>query len=271
MSILITGGDGFLGTAVTSSLSAAGFDVQPVTRRPGRARAVLCDLADPRAVCALLDSTQPEAIVNLAAVADFSPAVLPLLYPVNTLCPAVLANWCAAHDAYLVQASMAVHGRQAACFDTHAPGAPQTDYGRSKWLAEEAIAASGCDSAVIRLGGIFGRGGPAHLGLNRAIAEARAGKRPTVVGRGSAKRNYLHVDDAAAGIATSLAGRLRGVFYAAGEVRSIREMLQAVCDVWLPGQVPLESDGPEAADQIVAPSPELGPVRPFMAGLEACR
>jgi nucleoside-diphosphate-sugar epimerase len=271
MRVLITGAEGFLGTASTAALSAARFDVRAVTRRPGRVGAIECDLADPRAVCALLAAVEPEAIVNLAAAADFSPGVLPLLYPVNTLCPALMANWCAANSAYLVQASMAVHGREAARFDVQQPGAPQTDYGRSKWLAEEAIAASGCPSGVIRLGGIFGSRGPAHLGLNRAIAEAQSRKRPTIVGHGSARRNYIHVDDAAAGIVACVTGRLRGVFYAAGEIQTIRDMLQAVCDVWLPGEVPFEQTGPEAADQIVEASPELGPVRPFRAGLEACR
>lgn len=271
MRVLITGADGFLGVAVAAALSAARFDARPVTRRPGRVGAIQCDLADPLAVCALLDDIRPEAIVNLAAVADFSPGVLPLLYPVNTLCPALIANWCAANDAYLVQASIAVHGRQAARFGAGQPGVPQTDYGRSKWLAEEAIAASGCRSGVIRLGGIFGSGGPAHLGLNRAIAAAQSGQRPTVIGHGSARRNYLHVDDAAACVLACLTARLQGVFYAGGETRTIREMLQTVCDVWLPGEVPLEQAGSESADQIVESSPELGPVRSFRAGLEACR
>ena len=46
MRVLITGADGFLGAAVTASLSAARFDVRPVTRRPGRVGAIECDLAD---------------------------------------------------------------------------------------------------------------------------------------------------------------------------------------------------------------------------------
>jgi nucleoside-diphosphate-sugar epimerase len=45
MRVLITGAEGFLGAAATAALSAARFDVRPVTG-PGRVGAIECDLAD---------------------------------------------------------------------------------------------------------------------------------------------------------------------------------------------------------------------------------
>lgn len=270
MKILVTGADGFLGRAVVGALAVAPSSVVPVTRRKEGSGEV-CDLASAHAVTRLLNRVAPDCIVNLAAVADFSPEVLPRVYPVNTLCPAILAGWCRTRDAYLVQASMAIHGRGAGRFGPQTPGTPETDYGRSKWLADEAIVASGCRSAIVRLGGIFGSNGPRHLGLNRAIEDARAGSAPRVVGTGAARRNYVHVDDAAAGIARLIGAQSTGLFYAGGETMSIRAMLQAVCDVWLPGREPVTESGSEASDQLVDVSHELGPVRPFRSALEACR
>jgi dTDP-4-dehydrorhamnose reductase len=272
MTVLLTGADGFLGQAAEYALRSLPATVIPVTRRAGTvAPAIRCDVGDPRALSDLLEATQPDGIVNLAAVADFSAGALATLYPVNTLCPAVLADWCKRHDAHLVQASMAVHGRQAAHFGPATPGSPQTDYGTSKLLAEQAIVASGCRSAIIRFGGIFGGHGPQHLGVNRAIEQARAGRVPTVVGAGRGKRNYVYVKDAAAAIAACVSGSLTGVFYSGGETCSIAAMLQAVCDVWLPGRTPVTVDGADADDQVVEISPELGSARSFRAGLEDSR
>jgi UDP-glucose 4-epimerase len=166
---------------------------------------------------------------------------------------------------------MAVHGRQSTWFGPETPVRPETDYGTTKWLAEQAIAASGCRSAVIRFGGIFGPAGPEHLGINRALRGAQAGRRPEGVGTGSAKRNYLYVEDAAAGVKACVSKGLTGLFYAGGETLTIREMLQSICDVWLPGTAPDMRAGEDAGDQVVHVSAELGPVRTFRQALDDCR
>ena len=272
MRILVTGADGFLGSAVMRSLRSLDAEVVPVTRSADSTdEAVVCDLGVPASLCRLLEEVAPECIVNIAAVADFASGVLPFLYPVNTLCPALMAQYCRENDAHLVFASMAVHGRHSQQLGPDTSVRPKTDYGLSKWLAEQCVVASGCRSAVIRFGGIFGPTGPDHLGINRAIRQARAGRVPTMVGTGSTKRNYLYVEDAAGGVRSCVTDALTGVFYAAGETQSMRNMLQAICDVWLPGQVPEVRNGEDAPDQLVDASPELGPVRTFREALEHAR
>ena len=124
---------------------------------------------------------------------------------------------------------------------------------------------------MIRFGGIFGPTGPEHLGVNRAIRRAQSGRVPTMVGTGSTKRNYIYLEDAAAGVRSCVAGALTGLFYAGGATLLIREMLQSICDVWLPGQAPEVRDGEDAPDQLVHVSPELGPVRTFLEALEHAR
>src|SRR4030095_16351886 len=95
------------------------------------------DLGKPEVVAALLTEIQPEAIVNCAARVDFGAEVLTGLFPVNVQAPALLAQWCRAKDAYLVQAStIAVHGVRVAEAGPAASIDPDTDYGRSQWLTQ---------------------------------------------------------------------------------------------------------------------------------------
>lgn len=268
----MTGGDGFLGSAVVRQLNTLDAQVMPVTRRIGGSHgATFCDLGDPTAVCRLLNDCEPDCIVCVAAVADFGRDVLPSLYPVNTLCPAIMADYCRRHDAHLIFTSMAVHGRQVERFGPETPVRPETDYGISKWLAEQAITASGCRAAIIRFGGIFGPTGPEHLGINRAIRQAQAGVVPAAVGTGAARRNYIYIEDAAAGVRTCVANGLTGLFFSGGESLSFREMLQSICDVWLPGRGPVMRAGDDGPDQLVHVSPELGPTRTFREALEHAR
>lgn len=118
---------------------------------------------------------------------------------------------------------------------------------------------------------IFGPNGPTHLGINRVIAEAMQGGRPTLIGRGTARRNYVHVDDVAAMIAFCVDRTLTGLYLAGGEVVSFRKMLEDVCDIFLPGFKPIQKDGPMAKDQIVVPSDHLPRSRSFREGIEASR
>lgn len=269
MKVLVTGARGFLGSAVVSALVRAGHDVIGAARAAGEG-CLAADLGRPETVMALLDSVQPDAIVNCAARVDFSTNVLPGLFPVNVLVPALAAQWCHARDRYLVQAStIAVHGVKAAEAGEAIPEVPDTDYGRSKWLAEQNIAQAGCRAVVLRFGGLFGRHGPDHLGLNRALRSAIVGKIPTLTGGGSAKRNYVFVHDAAAVIAHCLERAPEGVRWVGGsEVLTIRQMLESMCDVYLDGARPETAPGAEAADQIVRHSPDLPAGRGFRAALE---
>ena len=265
MRILVTGGDGFLGATVVRSLRRTYSEVLSLTRRANcDTGSVFCDLAVPSSVCAFLANHSPDCIVNLAATVDLSPRVLPQLYPVNSLCPAIMAEYCQRAGAVFVQASsVVVLGFRNVHFGSETPECADTDYGRSKLIADYAILASGCAAAIIRFGVIFGDHGPQHLGLNRVIAQAKVGACPQIVGTGSARRNYIHVADAAAIICKCLSESIRGVFYAGGEIRTILQMYQSVCDVWLPGKVPVLLGGEDGQDQIVRCSEVLGVTRSF--------
>lgn len=272
MKVLVTGGDGFLGNAVVKLLRNSDLDVLSLTRRtPSKSGYKYCDLAVPSSLVDLLKEVAPNCIVNLAATVDFSTGVLPTLYSVNSLCPAIMAEYCQRTKSYLIQASGIVAvGFQHAIYGESTQLHPDTDYGCSKLLAEQAILASGCSAAIIRFGGVFGSDGPQHLGLNRVISQAKSGVPPRIVGTGTAKRNYVYVADAAAMIRKCLIESINGVYYAGGETRSILQMFQEVCDVWIPGKEPILLGGEDGQDQLVQASPQLGITRSFQECLRDC-
>ena len=143
-----------------------------------------------------------DIIVHLAACVDFSQDFQALQYEVNTLATARLAAYAKKQDAWMIFASsVAVHGTQRP-LGPKTPVAPNSHYGISKWLAEESIRHSCSRWIITRLHGIYGLGGPTHLGLNRSISEAyHEHKAPSLYGTGVSKRNYINVLDAASWLA----------------------------------------------------------------------
>lgn len=258
MTILVTGAAGFLGRALMWRLAEGGRAVLG-TARTATDGVLGCDLSDPAALSALLDRVRPTAIVHAAATVDFRPGALAATYAVNVLAPGLIAGWAARAGAHLVFcSSIAVHGGRCAAIDSQTAIAPDGDYGRAKALAEQMVTASGAAAAILRLPGIYGRRGPTHLSLNRALDGAAVGQVPVLTGPGTGRRNYVHVDDAAAMIAAAVDGRLTGVHaVAGGETLSLADWLQAVCDRWLPGRQPECRVGDDCPDQVVVGSSAL--------------
>lgn len=271
MRVLLTGGSGFLGSRVRAELDRAGAEVLLLGRRAEGPRQWAWDFAGP------LPAGLPAAdvLVHLAAAVDFSPSLDYALYRANVSATARLAVRCVVHGMPLLLAStVGVHGA------AEAPGpatplAPATHYGLSKLLAEDVARATAPSSMLLRLAGLYGLDGPAHLGLNAAITGAvRQAEPPLLRGPGQARRNYLWVQDAARWIA-SLAGEVAAhplagtqVRYLAGpEDLSIREYLSAIVDTLLPGREMRREEGGDGADCLVAADPSPVPLTPFAAAL----
>jgi len=258
MKVLVTGSAGFLGKACVHLLKLNDYDVTAASRKQ-KAGNVACDLENVSDVIHLLEDVNPDVIVNCAAIVEFSGNTLESQYTVNTLVPGVFADWCSKNDKYLLHVStVAVHGCQAERISMSTLINPDTDYAKSKWLAEELIQSSGVKFGIIRFGGIYGAFGPEHLGINRAINSAIKGTVPTIVGNGTAIRNYIHVDDAAKVIEHMVRNKIRGVIYSAGrDNMTVAEMLKAITKIFMPGEKPIFVSGSEAKDQIVETNIEL--------------
>lgn len=270
--VLVTGATGFIGQATVLALAEAGWQVATGSRsviEPTAKGVVSLDLSEPAALLALAKRVRFDAIVHLGARIGWTGEVDAELFVPNVLATGCLAYLASYWDARLIFASAAiVHGIRKEKIEADSPIFTDTAYAKSKWLGEQLLTASNVKHCILRIAGVFGCGGPAHLALNRAIEGAIKGELPIQIGSGNALRNYIYVKDVAHAIAYVLQEHVAGVhLLAGGEVLSVREMLQAVCDTFLSRGNPVIKDGPEAMNQIVKPSIVLPASRKFREAL----
>jgi len=266
--IILTGATGFLGKEVSRILSKKNYGYKAICSDSNLgANHISCDLSNTLELINLLRKEKPSIVINLAAKVSFTSSISEL-YSLNILCPAIIADFCLKNDSFLVQASsIAVNGNHQTLYSVNTLLQPNTNYGRSKLLAENVILGSSCDSSVLRFGGIFGSNGPDHLYINKAINNAQNGKRPILYGVGDVKRNYIYVKDAAEAIVKCAEEKLTGVHYLGGEEKTVRDMFSDICEVLIPGQLPEYIKGEKTTDQIVENSP-LFEITSFRTAIE---
>ena len=270
--VLVTGATGFLGRSTVPTLAEAGWQITRGSRSAAEPLAkgvVRLDLAEPATLLALAKQARFDAIVHLGARVGWAGETEAALFVPNVLATGCLAYLADLWDARLIFASAAiVHGVSQETIESDSPLCPDTAYAKSKLLGEQLLAASNAKHCVLRIAGVFGAGGPVHLGLNRAIDGAIKGEPPLQIGSGKALRSYVYAKDVAQAIVYALQEHLGGIHLLAGhEVISISEMLQAVCDTFSPGQHPVVKGGPEAMNQVVKPSTFLPATRGFREAL----
>jgi UDP-glucose 4-epimerase len=267
---LLTGASGFVGRRLAKRLRNEGWQVTGLSRRSEHPDDLAADLADPRTSIDLMETGKRfDVVLHLGASVALDASKGAELFASNVYGTAAIVRLAQLWQSKFVLAStIAVHGSRtpeislSSCLD------PDTAYAQSKLLAEQLVESSGIPSMVLRLSGIFGAAGPAHLGLNRAISGALSGTPPVRVGGGSAKRNYLYVDDAVEAFVWALSGMETGTRLVAGhEVSSVAEMLDEVCSVLLPASNVVVQPGAEANDQVVQTSSDLPPGHSFREAL----
>jgi len=272
MNIIISGGSGFLGKETIRAFEDKGHQVSSLVRRlSGLPNEILCDLATASSSF-LQECLHPvDAMIHLASVVDFSESLSLDLFKVNTLATNRLARICEKNATKLVFASgIIIHGKAAEKVSKESVENPDLPYSLSKWLGEELILEALENVAILRIGGIFGLNGPAHLGLNQAIRNALENNEvPTLVGEGTARRNYIYVKDLAKWIVRIIENDSSGVFYNAGkEILSMREMLDLISKVFLNSVSCQRKEGKEAKDQICTPSNDIPDMMSFREALE---
>ena len=90
------------------------------------------------------------------------------------------------------------------------------------------IKKTNCKHTILRFGGIYGKKGPSHLGLNKFISLALNGKKIIFGGNKKSLRNYIFVKDAAKVILNCLQHKKYGIFYVGGEILSFETMLKKI-------------------------------------------
>jgi len=269
-SVLVTGASGFVGQPLLKLLERENYHVIPLVSSPkGLLNEVVLDFNDNNFVQKIQDIMPVSAIIHLGAKVDFNASKSELFLP-NVLATANLVNWARSIGAYFIFTStITVCGVQTQEIKKDTKINPDTNYGYSKWLAEEIIKMSGVEYLILRISGIYGGNGPQHLGINKAITRALQGKPPMQSGKGDIRRNYVYAEDISEIIMDCLKKKIRGVHLVAGpESLSIAKMLKTICEVFLPGEDLLYKDGGKGFDQIVEHSDELISGREFRETLE---
>ena len=165
MRVLITGCDGFIGSAVTRDLRRLGHEVVGTCyeRTPG-VREVYLDLTDPESF-GNLPETPFDAVVHAAGIVD-QRIRRRRMFAVNTRGTARVVRWAegngVSHFIYL--SSVSVYGfktmgqNREEAKTRRSQGVPVVPYMASKARAERAIEASSLGYTLLRLPAVLGRG-----------------------------------------------------------------------------------------------------------------
>jgi nucleoside-diphosphate-sugar epimerase len=243
--VLVTGAAGYVGGAVVRALLAAGYDPVAMTHRvgvgvPDGVEQRTADLLDPGQVRAAVQGV--DAVCHLAALTrarDSWDAPLDY-YAVNvTGTLHLLGAMGEASVGALVFASTAsIYGTpEQQPMAESLPDSPPHPYAGSKAAAESVVAwearRAGLSAMVLRLFNAAGGRDPDSTRIvPRVVASAADGTAFAVNGDGSAVRDYMHVDDAAAAFVAALKnpvapGTARTFNIGSGVATSVMDVISA--------------------------------------------
>src|SRR5450755_4347 len=167
--ILLIGAAGQLGAELARVLPAHG---QVLALDHGA-----LDLTDADAIVAAVRSARPQLIVNAAAytAVDRAESEPDRAAAINARAPGILAEEARRAGALLIHYSTdyVFDGESETVYDEHSETHPVNAYGRSKLGGEQAIAAAGGASLVLRTSWVYGLSGQNFLTTMRRLAAER--------------------------------------------------------------------------------------------------
>ncbi len=245
MKVLITGGAGFIGTAVARAALRRGmevrlFDIAPCTL--DGVDAVRGSILDRHAIGEAAEGCH--AVVHLAAMLGVRKTDLRRLECLNINIEGAVNVFEAAIRAgvkrVVFASSSEVYGEPAEMpIGEDAPFNPKSVYGVTKIAAEEYLRAYGLrhdlDHRIVRFFNVYGVGQVAEFVLPRFVKAVLNGHAPTIYGTGEQIRCFCYVDDAAEGICLALLnGEANGMALNIGndeEPISIKDLAKKVLEI----------------------------------------
>jgi UDP-glucose 4-epimerase len=234
--VAVTGANGFVGRRVVAALAAAGTPVRAVVR-PGASAVPASAGVDvhrlgTRGWDAALDGC--DGVVHLVArthqLHEATGTDVEAAYrAVNvdlTVDLLAAAQRAGVRRLVLMSSVKAVGESRDAPYDERSVPQPQDAYGRTKLAAEQLVHAAPLDTVVLRPPLVHG---PGVLGNVRRLLAALSRGVPLPLGRATARRSLVHVDNLADAVRVSLdhpAATGRTYFVADAEVLSVRELVE---------------------------------------------
>jgi UDP-glucose 4-epimerase len=219
---LVTGGSGFIGSALVAALRAEGIEVVVADLRPFpdlTVPTIVGDLRDADVLAAAL-APRPDAIFHLAARTSVLQSMEDPqgVYDVNVGVTQRLLEGAreARATSFVFASTNAVVGEtNGAQIDENSALHPLTPYGATKAAAEMLCSAYASSYALaacsLRFTNVYGHGmGTKDTFVVRLLRAAAAERAVTIYGDGLQERDYLYVDDAVAAMLRARACELTG-------------------------------------------------------------
>jgi dTDP-4-dehydrorhamnose reductase len=150
--IMLTGGDGQLATAIKQHAMAVDFELIALS-------SAQLNITQKDSIQHALDHYQPDAIINTAAytAVDKAESDIDLAMLVNSQGARLLAQACqeAAIPLIHISTDYIFDGSQSTGYKEEDPANPINQYGKSKWLGEQAIRDTHDDHLILRISGVF--------------------------------------------------------------------------------------------------------------------
>jgi nucleoside-diphosphate-sugar epimerase len=141
--VLLTGGSGFIGKRLTTTLTERGYDVVGTSSRLTSTDLVQCNILDPEAVCELVNATEPDIVIHCAAISSVVWNQGIDYYATNVIGTENLLNAVARlkkRTRFVFASTAGVYGNQPAEFLSETMHAlPVHHYGVSKFAAEQLV------------------------------------------------------------------------------------------------------------------------------------
>ncbi len=226
--VLVTGGTGFIGSALVKRLARSGHEVIALGSRDGDIETI--DIAEK------LNGNKFDHVVHLAGqtyVPDSwtKPAVF---YRVNVQGTANVADYCRKNGAALTYVSAYVYGTPAALpIREDSVVAPHNPYAQSKFLGElvcQQFAQSfGFPVNILRPFNIYGIGQSSSFLIPKIVDQVLHAERVELDSL-TPKRDYIYIDDLVDAIAVSLGKTRTGAIYnlGSGTSVSVEEVVRVV-------------------------------------------
>jgi nucleoside-diphosphate-sugar epimerase len=214
--ILITGGSGFIGTRLAHRLIAAGMHVTNAGRKPSCVANVE-NILVPSLTIEALDAALPAAVrfdgvIHLAAAGvNPSDRDSEAIIGINAmLAPRIVSFAARRHAQAVIMVGSSAEYRASAAsvpIEEDAPLETQKLYGASKAAGGILALASGAletiPTGVLRLFNVYGPGEAPHR-LLPSLARGLCQREPAKLSPGTQVRDFIHVDDACAGLIAAL-------------------------------------------------------------------